>query len=111
VAALYLPLAVPLHLFACDALGRTSRAEQPSQIFSFLGSLKLIWDVRFAPNSYRRRCNAANDAVVSRDTTLPPLLTLLSIITLTKHDTKHSPAIHPEAGAGASGQVWSGLKR
>jgi hypothetical protein len=38
VAALYLPLAVPLHLFTSDALGRTSQAEQTSQIFSGLPS-------------------------------------------------------------------------
>jgi len=50
-------------IFTRNALGRTSRAEQASQQFSFLGSLKLIWDVRFAPNSYRRRYNAANDAM------------------------------------------------
>jgi hypothetical protein len=35
--------------FTRDALSRTSRAEQPSQIFRFLNSLKLVRHVRFAP--------------------------------------------------------------
>src|SRR5471030_2963021 len=32
--------------------GQTTRAEQSSQTFNFLGLLKLIRHVRFAPNSY-----------------------------------------------------------
>jgi hypothetical protein len=40
---------LPLHLFTRDALGRTTLAEQPSQVFSFSGLLKLVRDVRFAP--------------------------------------------------------------
>jgi hypothetical protein len=37
--------------FTNDALGRASRAEQPSQIFTFLGSSKLVRHVRCYPNS------------------------------------------------------------
>jgi hypothetical protein len=37
------------YLDICDALDRKSEAEQPSQVFSFSGLLKLVRDVRFAP--------------------------------------------------------------
>jgi hypothetical protein len=36
-------------VFIRDPLDRTSRAEQTSQIFCFLGSLKFIRHVRFVP--------------------------------------------------------------
>ena len=49
--------------FTRDVLDRTSGAEQLSQAFNHLVSLKLVRHVRFTPNSYRRRCNAANDAM------------------------------------------------
>jgi hypothetical protein len=48
--------------FFRDALGRTIRAEQPSQIFSFLGSPKFVRHVRCYPNSCQNVAVPRNDA-------------------------------------------------
>src|ERR1035441_8602664 len=52
----------------CDALGGASRAEQPSQIIIFSGSLKLVWHVRSHTEGGTRTASPENNVVNSSAT-------------------------------------------